>query len=354
MELKALFEHLCALCGGRVQAYNPIIGAGKDGAVLHFRTGENRARGYGLIEDNSLILIDAAPEFRGYASDLTRTYYYEGRQVASTEAPNSSESWKHFFFKLWNSQPSDERFKSLTGRESISDPKRALLYSMVQKAQQASIDAFFSFAEDSPRDGKLNRWSFVDSVSRRVLTKELYENGFFRRDQVDLETLMATQAVSLFMPHGLGHPIGLDVHDPYDTDADGSGQQGGFAQENFQSDQNERDEGTLMPAGPRRNVGMMSMSDYLGMLQLTDFEIQPYIPMTIEPGLYFIPFILNPIRTGGGDSAGGVPPVPRDWLNWTTVDAFLPLGGVRLEDVVVWTSSEGTDGELEREILTRF
>ena len=76
IELYTLFEYYSTLCGCRLQAYNPIVGAGVDGSVLHFRTGENETRAYENLDiDNpSFILIDAAPEYKGYASDVTRTY----------------------------------------------------------------------------------------------------------------------------------------------------------------------------------------------------------------------------------------------------------------------------------------
>ena len=47
--------------------------------------------------------------------------------------------------------------------------------------------------------------------------------------------------------------------------------------------------------------------------------------MTIEPGLYFIPMLLRPFRSGPQSAS----------FDWETIDALTPLGGIRVEDNVV-------------------
>jgi Xaa-Pro aminopeptidase len=72
--LASYFELVSTFCKCRLQAYNPIVGAGKHAGVLHFPTGEDIDGGSLPIDDNSYILVDAAGAYNGYASDVTRTY----------------------------------------------------------------------------------------------------------------------------------------------------------------------------------------------------------------------------------------------------------------------------------------
>ncbi|MCR9279215.1 MAG: Xaa-Pro dipeptidase [Pseudomonadaceae bacterium] len=96
-----------------------------------------------------------------------------------------------------------------------------------------------------------------------------------------------------FFPHGLGHLIGLQTHDV-------AGQQ----------------------RGPEPDISKPP-SRYEA-LRLTR-TIEKDQVFTIEPGIYFIPLLLEPIRAG--ESAG--------LYNWRAIDALMPCGGIRIEDNVV-------------------
>jgi len=193
MQLYSIFNHLCTLCGGRVQAYNPIVGAGKDGAVLHFRTGSDRARAYSPIQNDSLVLIDAGPEFRGYASDLTRTWWYVVRSGTEKERLGQSTHPDHHRGTFFSSLGGPAVYST-----SISDPKKALMFSIVEKTQSAAIQTFFTQG---------STWAQVDATAVQTFTRELVSAGFFNMDQVDVERLIQERVVHAFMPHGLGHPV---------------------------------------------------------------------------------------------------------------------------------------------------
>ena len=161
MDLVNSYNYYIMKCGGRLSAYNPIVGFGIDSATLHFRTGENETRGYQKISPKSnFILIDAAPEYKGYASDITRTIY-----------PQHSS-------------------------------RHALIYDIVLKCQKAAISSF-----------KMDMyWTDVEDEAYKCLTISLLQHNFFLR--TSLQELLLEKAYYAFMPHGLGHPVGLDVHDP--------------------------------------------------------------------------------------------------------------------------------------------
>ena len=163
MDILSNFNYYTSLCGGRLSAYNPIVGFGIDSATLHFRTGENETRGYQKIPSSipKFILIDAAPEYKGYTSDITRTIY-----------PKYSK-------------------------------KHQLIYNIVQNSQNAAISKF----------SLGSTWKDVEKGAYQSLTKSLQDYNFFYQN-TSLEDLLYEKAHYAYMPHGLGHPVGLDVHDP--------------------------------------------------------------------------------------------------------------------------------------------
>jgi Xaa-Pro dipeptidase len=95
-----------------------------------------------------------------------------------------------------------------------------------------------------------------------------------------------------FMPHGLGHLLGIQVHDA-----------GG---------QLANAEGDLTP--PPANHPALRLTRTL----------TPEMVVTVEPGLYFIPSFLKALREGR----------TRELLNWPLIETLTPFGGIRIEDNV--------------------
>ncbi|KAJ3334953.1 hypothetical protein HDU91_002434 [Kappamyces sp. JEL0680] len=157
-KLAALFSYVSTTCGCNLQAYNPIVGSGKHAAVLHFPTGQTPDSGLLEIPKKDLILIDAAGAYQGYASDLTRTY-----------ARKDSK-------------------------------KRRLLSTIVLDAQLAGIKAH-------KVGNKASAWSKVVNDTLEKLTEGLWKNKFLISD--DLDTLVASGVISIFMPHGVGQYVAL-------------------------------------------------------------------------------------------------------------------------------------------------
>jgi Xaa-Pro dipeptidase len=116
---------------------------------------------------------------------------------------------------------------------------------------------------------------------------------------------VATGVSGAFFPHGVGHGIGLQVHEV-----------AGFAQS---------DSGGVLPK-PEGHP-------YLRLTRV----LQPGMAVTIEPGVYFIDMLLEPLRQG--PLAGSV--------DWKRVDDFRPFGGIRIEDDVVCT--DGVPENLTRD-----
>jgi Xaa-Pro aminopeptidase len=139
---------------GAVPAYEPIVGAGANACVLHYRA--NNAR----LAAGDLLLIDAGAELHGYASDITRTLPVDGR---------------------------------------YSKPQRAI-YELVLAAQAAAISAVRPGAS----------WIAPHEAAVEVLTDGLLGLGLLKGT---LAQALKAQSYRRFYMHKTGHWIGLDVHD---------------------------------------------------------------------------------------------------------------------------------------------
>lgn len=152
-ELEAEFLHEFRRHGGTT-AYNPIVGGGENGCILHY-VENNRP-----LRDNDLVLIDAACELDCYASDITRTFPVNGRFSAEQRA----------------------------------------VYDVVLKAQLAAID--------KARAG--NHWNAPHEEAVKVLTAGLVKLGLLKGT---VSKLIKDEAYRTFYMHRTGHWLGLDVHD---------------------------------------------------------------------------------------------------------------------------------------------
>ncbi|POR56093.1 aminopeptidase P [Paraburkholderia eburnea] len=144
--------------GAQAPAYGSIVAAGANACVLHYPAGNAVAR------DGDLILIDAACELNGYASDITRTF------------------------------PASGRFTSAQ-RE---------IYDIVLAAQQAAVDATRAGVNfEAPHDAAV-----------RVLAQGLLDTGILDRQRyAGVDDVIAERAYARFYMHRTGHWLGMDVHD---------------------------------------------------------------------------------------------------------------------------------------------
>ncbi|TAK39627.1 MAG: Xaa-Pro dipeptidase [Lysobacteraceae bacterium] len=215
--------------------YGNIIALNEHGAVLHYmdrdRVPPNPVRSF---------LIDAGASHGGYACDITRTY---------------------------SANPADE-FQALVD---------------AMDAAQLGMCA-------SVRNGVDYRQLHLDA--HLAIATILREFGLIT---LSPEAALETGVSSAFFPHGIGHGIGLQVHDV-----------AGFA---------------ASDAG-----GTIDKPEGHPYLRLTR-RLEPGMVVTIEPGLYFIDMLLEELRAGPHAAS----------VDWARVDAFRPYGGIRIEDDVACT-----------------
>ena len=153
-QLEAELHHHYAMNGAPHPAYGTIVGSGDNANILHYTQNSD------VLKAGDLVLIDSGCELQGYAADITRTFPVNGQ---------------------------------------FSEPQAAL-YSIVLKAQEVA------FEEVKPG-------GFMSHANKRameVMTQGLLELGILTGD---FDELMAKGACKEYYMHGLGHWLGLDVHD---------------------------------------------------------------------------------------------------------------------------------------------
>jgi Xaa-Pro dipeptidase len=130
-------------------------------------------------------------------------------------------------------------------------------------------------------------WREVQLLAHRLTGELLREADLIR---CSAEEAVASGVTRVFLPHGIGHLLGLEVHDV-----------GGFLRS---------------PAG-----GEIPRPDGHPYLRLTRTLEEGFV-VTMEPGIYFIPQLLAAARA---DARGPL-------INWSRVEALTPFGGIRIED----------------------
>lgn len=148
-QIQGLYEYIFRRMGAEYAGYPCIVGAAENSVILHYNT--NRRP----LKDGDLLLNDCAAEYHGYSSDVTRTFPVNGK---------------------------------------FSERQREI-YQIVYDAQNAAIAAIKPGAE----------WRSISAKADSVIKEGLFNLGLIK-DKSGME-------FKKFYMHGLGHPVGLDVHD---------------------------------------------------------------------------------------------------------------------------------------------
>jgi Xaa-Pro aminopeptidase len=153
-EVEALIEQVFRRHGAAAPAYTSIVGAGANATILHYINND------GELRDGDLLLVDAGAEYKGYASDITRTFPINGRYTKAQ-------------------------------RE---------IYDLVLEAQMSCVEMV--------RPGVTHDELKAHSVE--MLTEGMVRLGLLKGEPA---TLIKEEKYKQFYMHGLGHLLGIDVHD---------------------------------------------------------------------------------------------------------------------------------------------
>jgi Xaa-Pro dipeptidase len=211
--------------------YSNIIALNEHCAILHYQFYEHMRAD---SEERYSMLIDAGASYHGYAADVTRTY----------------------------------------------SAKPGLFSDLIAAMNEAQL-------------------AIIDDIQVNLNYVELHTKMHYRLAQVlkdfalvdmSFDAMVESNLTFTFLPHGLGHLLGLQTHDV-----------GGFQQ---------NQSGVTNPA-PEKYPALRLVR-----------PIQNRQVFTIEPGLYFIPMLLNELRNSDLGKA----------VNWSLIEDLLPYGGIRIED----------------------
>ncbi|RMF76121.1 MAG: Xaa-Pro dipeptidase [Acidobacteria bacterium] len=219
-----------------------IVALGEKIAILHYQNKRGPEAG-----SRPSFMLDAGAACCGYASDITRTWYR---------------------------QDADPVYRRLV--DAVDEFQRDLV-AMVTPGRP---------------------YTEIHLEAHRRVAQVLAETGI---GTAGPDELLERGVTRTFLPHGIGHHLGLQVHDV------GGHQKG-------------PDGGTLAP--PAEHAWLRNTR-----------TLEPGHVVTIEPGIYFAPVLLDELR-GRPEAA---------LVDWDVVDRLAPLGGVRIEDDVVCTEGEPED-----------
>jgi len=240
-QMEAYYKTWTGIMGGsRYLSYGCIACAGKSGSILHY--GHAGRPNNQILQDGDICLMDLGSEFKGYATDITTSFPVNG----------------------------------------IFTPDQRAIYDIVYKANMA--------IQKSMQPGI--SWTDMHRLSEVIVVEGLLEIGLLKGE---IKDLVKNNVSTLFYPHGLGHFIGMVVHDV-----------GGYTDE-FPS------------------------SDEPGLKWLrTTRTLKEGMVITVEPGIYFNEFWI--------ELELSKKPELRQFINEEMLEKFIDFGGVRLEDMVLVTA----------------
>ncbi|KAI1326026.1 metallopeptidase family M24-domain-containing protein [Xylariaceae sp. FL0255] len=270
--IEATFLGWCTARNAHTRAYSIIAGSGANASTLHYDTNNEPLAG------RQLVVLDAGAEWNCYASDVTRT---------------------------------------LPLGTSFSSEARAI-YEIVHQMQDECIERI--------RPGTVFR--DLQLHATRVAVEGLLKIGIFRNGSVD--EIFKNGTAAAFFPHGLGHHVGLDVHDVLSKD--------------LVRPAGESMWGKRRPVGPHSVRAMINQTaleqqqqqppqkDKTASPQTKIFnKLEPNMIVTIEPGLYFCkPYIEAYFLRSAEHSK---------YIDADVLDRFWDVGGVRIEDCILVTEN---------------
>lgn len=249
-EIEGAFLNACVSRGAKNQAYEIIAASGANAATLHYVKNNEPLAG------RQLVCLDAGCEWDCYASDVTRTF------------PTSGD---------WPSQRARD------------------IYNLVEKMQERCINGM--------RKGA--RYLDLHYLAHTIAIEGLLKLGILKGGTVD--EIRKSGVSKVFFPHGLGHHVGLEVHDV----------SANSIMADYNNNDHEDDLAKLIPGSSREPCTLSAPVLEEGMV------------VTVEPGVYFSRFALDSVRNEDISK----------FIDMDVAESYIPVGGVRIEDDILVTAT---------------
>ncbi|KAI8627319.1 peptidase M24, structural domain-containing protein [Xylariaceae sp. FL1651] len=231
-ELEGIFLGNCVQQGAKKQAYPSIVASGRSAATLHYVHNDKELAG------KDLLLLDAGAEWRTYASDITRTFPISGRFTEQSRA----------------------------------------IYEIVLQMQNDCIAML--------KEGV--SWDEVHLLAHKVAIDGLLSLGILKGERKEI---LEARTSTAFLPHGLGHYLGMDTHD----------------------------------TGGHPNY---SDPDPIFRYLRVRMNLPAGSVITVEPGIYFCEYIIRPYLKD---------PKHSKYIDEDVLNDYWDVGGVRIEDNLLIT-----------------
>ena len=297
-EVEAVYTGTCLAYGARTQSYTPICGSGPNAGQLHYIDNDQ------AFGSRQTLLVDAGAEWQCYASDVTRTM------------PINSKHPGH-----WQSKEAESVYKA------------------VERIQEACIKKL--------RPGV----KFMDVAwsATHMAIDALVKLGILKGEH---DKIFHAGTMLAFFPHGLGHHLGLEVHDlyplPTSNDKDGKEKKGNDVDKRFKNVQEAYfafHAHNPLWRGTQKSVNLIKYLSLPLPLSVQLFSVDPtqcFSPntpsdpplesgniVTVEPGIYFNEFVLEKFYLNH--------PVHAKFIAKDVLDRYMSVGGVRIEDDILIT-----------------
>ena len=265
-QIQGIFEGTCTSRLVKKQAYTVIAGSGENAAVLHYTKNDEPLKG------RQLVCLDAGAEYENYASDVTRTFPLSGH---------------------WPSKEAEA------------------IYKLVQEMQESAI------AMLKPGVHMLDLHVHVAKLAIRGLLGLGVLKG-------DADEIYAAGTYRAFYPHGLGHHVGLEVHDILGI--------------------------PILRYGSQYASGHMT-TELLAPCRPDQPPLEEGMVVTIEPGIYFSRYELHRAYLSS--------PIHSKYIDEKVLQKYWAVGGARIEDDLVITAkgyenlTSAPKGEAALEIIRK-
>lgn len=278
-DVEATFKEISISHGAKRQAYQVIAASGTNAAVLHYAKNDESLAG------RQLLVLDAGAEYSCYASDVTRTI--------PLGIPSSGGVGK------WPSKEAAE------------------IYSLVLKMQLECIRRL--------KPGVAFRDLHV--LAHAILIRGFLKLGIFNGPEEDIMKLGVSAA---FFPHGLGHHLGLEVHDVIGVPI--------WLQKSLPLVDLSTCEGSESLFTEAGFPYLCDASNTSVINNIKTFAVDPPAPargllegmvITVEPGIYFNAYTLEKVYLPS--------PIHSKYINKEVLKRYMPVGGVRIEDDILIT-----------------